>query len=157
MLPHFAQERDIAQLVQPFGIVDDDRIGGTIAKGQEPFEHASDAGDVLRDNVVGQKLARFVLEAWIADLASAATHHHDGFVAGLLQPPQQHDLHQRSDVQRWRGGIEADIARHNLLHRKAIKRCRVGHLVDIATLIEQAEKIGLVCGHDTLFREQRGA
>ena len=42
--------------------------------------------------VVVEQLARFVLEARIADLAGAAAHQHDRLVPGLLQPAQQHDL-----------------------------------------------------------------
>lgn len=53
-------------------------------------------------------------------------------------------------MERWRGGIEADIARHNLLLRQGIEPCGIGHLMDIAALVEQAEQGGLV-GHGCLL------
>ena len=96
--------------------------------------------------VLGEQLARLVLEAGIADLAGAAAHQHDRLVAGLLEPAQQHDLHQAADVQRRRGRIEADIAGHDLPRSKRVERGRVGHLVDIAAFREHAEEIGLM-GH----------
>ena len=43
-------------------------------------------------------------------------------------------------MERWRGGVEADIAGHHLLGGKRIQRRRVCGLVDIAALVEQAEQ-----------------
>ncbi len=37
MLADIAQERDIFELVEPLRIVEQDRIGRTVAEGQEPF------------------------------------------------------------------------------------------------------------------------
>jgi hypothetical protein len=56
------------------------------------------------------------------------------------KPAQHHDLHQAADMQRRRGGIEADIAGHDLLGRERIEPCGIGQLVDIAALVEQAEQ-----------------
>ena len=83
---------------------------GAVAEGQEPGEDLLDAIEVRRDLCVGKHLARFVLAGRIADLGGAAAHQRDGLVAGLLQPAQHHDLHERPRMQAGRCGIEADIA-----------------------------------------------
>ena len=126
MLADVTQERDIFELVEPVGIVDHHRVGRAIAEGQEAFEHALDARDILRDLFVGQQRAGFVAQRRIADLAGAATHQDDRLVPGLLHPPQHHDLHQAADVQRRRGGIETDIARHHLARGHGVEAGRVG-------------------------------
>ena len=148
MLPHLAQERDVFEPVEPFGIVDHDRIGRPVAEGEEPREDAAYRGDVLGDALGGEQAARLVLEARIADLARAAAHHHDRLVPGLLEPPQQHDLHQRADMERGRGRVEADVAGHDLPDRERIERGGIGHLVDVAALVEQAQQIGFVGAHE---------
>jgi hypothetical protein len=80
--------------------------------------------------LVGQHLAALVAPGGIADPRGAAAHHHDRLVPGLLQAAQHHDLHQAADMQRGRGGVEADIARHDLLaargHRAPPRRSSGG-------------------------------
>ncbi len=51
---------------------------------------------------------------------------------GLLEPAEEHDLHEAPDMERRRGRIEADIAGHHLFAGERIERGRVGHLVNIA-------------------------
>src|SRR3546814_2215085 len=50
-------------------------------------------------------------------------------------------------MQAGRGRVEADIAGHDLLRRERIEPFRVGRLVDIAPLVEQAQQVGFVMGH----------
>ena len=135
-----AQERDIFELAQPFVIVDQHRVARPVAKGQEPLEHPPDRGDIRRDVVRRQHLARFVLARRIADLGRPPAHQHDRLVPRLLQPPQHHDLHQAPDMEARRGRIEPDIARNHLTPRQRVKRGGIGHLVNIAALVEQAEE-----------------
>eukprot|EP01136_Pigoraptor_vietnamica_P003491 Opistho-1_new@32805 len=142
-----AQERDVFELVEPVGIVDHHRVGRAVAKGQELLEHGLDRGDVAGDDLVGHQLARFVLEARVADLAGAAAHQDDRLVAGLLHAAQQHDLDQAADMERGRCRIKADIAGHDLLAGQRVERGGIGDLVDISTLVEQAKQIGRVFGH----------
>ena len=97
--PDVAQELDVAERVEPVGVVDHHRVGRPVAEGQEPLEHAADAGDVGVDLVVGEQRAALVLAGGIADLGRAAAHQHDRLVPGLLQPAQHHDLHQAAHVQ----------------------------------------------------------
>src|SRR3546814_4921405 len=66
----------------------------------------------------------------------------------LLEPPQQHDLDQAADMQAGRGRVEPDIAGHDLLRGKGIEPVRVGRLVDIAPLVEQAQQVGFITGHN---------
>ena len=66
---------------------------------------------------------------------------------GLLQAAEQHDLHEAADVQGRRGGIEADIAGHDLPARQRVERGGVRDLVDIAALGEEAQEVGSVFGH----------
>ena len=147
MLADIAQERDIFEAVQPLRIVEHDGVGRPVPEGQEAGEHALDAGDILRDQIGGEQLARFILKARVADLAGAAAHQDDGLVSRALQLAQHHDRHQMPDMQRRRGRIETDIARHNLLRGERIQPFRVGQLVDITPLVEQAQQIGCVVAH----------
>jgi hypothetical protein len=55
-------------------------------------------------------------------------------VPGLLEAAQHHDLHEAADVERWRGCVEADIARHDLLGGKRIDLKPCVGLVDVAAL-----------------------
>jgi len=146
---HFLQQFDVTQLAQPVVVVDHDRIGRSVAKGQQAIEDCLDRGNVGVDRLVRKHLAALVAPGGIADPRRPPTHQHDRLVSGLLQPAQQHDLDQRADMERWRGGIEADIARHDLLRGEGIKPFRIGHLVDVAALFEQAEQ-GRVVSHGSL-------
>src|SRR3546814_6339096 len=104
--------------------------------------------DILRNRVSGQKLARLILEAGIADLAGATAHDHDGLVPCALQLPQHHDGYQMADVQRRRSRIEADISRYNLLRRYRVQPFGIGDLMNVAARFEQAEKVGLKFAHN---------
>jgi len=69
-------------------------------------------------------------------------------VPGLLEAAQHHDLDEAADVERWRGRIEADIARHDLLRRKRIEARCISDLVDIAAVAQQAEEGRGLLRHD---------
>ena len=69
-----AQERDVAKIVQPLGVVDHDGIRGAVAEGQEGREDLFDGGHVGGDLVVTQHLAGLVLSRWVADLGCSAAH-----------------------------------------------------------------------------------
>ena len=99
-----------------------------------------------RDPLFVEQRTGFILEARIPDLARTAAHEDDRLVAGLLEPPEQHDLHQAADVQRRRGGVEADVTGNDLPARQSVKRGGVGELMDVASLVERAEEVGAV-GH----------
>ncbi len=51
-------------------------------------------------------------------------------MARLLQPAQQHDLHEAADVQAVGRGIEADVGGDHAGLRARIKACGVGDLVN---------------------------
>src|SRR3546814_10829640 len=112
MLADVPQEGDVFQLFQPLGIIDHDSIGWAIAKGKKSLKHPANGCDILRNRVSGQKLARLILEAGIADLAGATAHDHDGLVPCALQLAQHHDGYQMADVQRRRSRIEARSEEH---------------------------------------------
>jgi hypothetical protein len=111
-----AQELDVVDPVEPFGVVDHDCVGGlriehvAWRKLQEGFEVRLDQRHVGRDFLDGEDRARLFLVGRVADFRGAATHEDDGFTASLLKAAQVHDLHQRSHMERLRRGVEADIA-----------------------------------------------
>jgi hypothetical protein len=107
-----AQKRDVAQFIEPIGIVDHDRVARAVAELQEFREDLADAGHVAGDLLVRQKLAGFVLAGGVADLCRAAAHQDDRLVAGLLEPAQQHDRHEVADMQAVGGAVVADIGGH---------------------------------------------
>src|SRR3546814_5991927 len=99
MLADVPQEGDVFQLFQLLGIIDHDSIGWAIAKGKKSLKHPANGCDILRNRVSGQKLARLILEAGIADLAGATAHDHDGLVPCALRLDQHHAGYQMADVQ----------------------------------------------------------
>ena len=56
-----AQEIDIAELVEPIGVIDHHRVVGAVAEAQELAKHRLDAGDVGADLGIAQELASLVL------------------------------------------------------------------------------------------------
>ena len=107
-------------------------VARAVAEAEEAREDLADAGDVGVDIRRAQQLAALVLAGGIADLGGAAAHEHDGAVAMLLQPAQQHDLHQAADMQGIRRGVEADIAGDAALAGERVQRLQIGALVEIA-------------------------
>ncbi len=59
--PVVAQELDVAELLEPLGVVGHDRFGGPVAETQERGEGPLDAGDVGGNQLVGEQGARLVL------------------------------------------------------------------------------------------------
>ncbi len=147
MHAELAQEGDIAQLVQPVGVVDHHRVGRACAEGQEFLEGPLDALDIGGDLGVGQQRALLVLVGGIADLGGAAAHDHDRPMAGLLQPAQHHDLNQAADMQAVGSGVEADVGHDDALGRRLVQRLQVGALVNVAALAEHAQEVGAGGGH----------
>ena len=142
-----AQEIDIFQLVQPVAIIDHDGIGRPVAKGKELGEDLLDAVQIVVDLLIRQERARIVAKARIADAGRAAAHQGDRLVPGLLEPAQHHDLDEAADMKAFRRRIEADIARHSLLHGRLVEGGLVGKLMDETALREDAQEIGLVGCH----------
>jgi hypothetical protein len=141
-----AQEIDVVQLFQPFGIVGHDGVRRAVAEGQEAFEHAADAGLVGIDGGLVQHLALAVLAGWIADLGGAAAHQRDWLAAMLLQPAQHHDRHQVADMKRRAGQIEAHIGDEPRLRGARVDRVGIRQLVDVAPARQGLQKFALV-GH----------
>ena len=93
-LSDVAQELDIADLVEPVGIVDHDGIRRAIAESQEGFERFADAFDILRNRFLSKNWARFLLVGRVTDFGGAAAHKHDWLAASLLQAAQHHDSNE---------------------------------------------------------------
>ncbi len=144
MTPDVAQERNVAQLVQPIRIVGRDGAGVEI---EEPREHGANLGDVGVDLLVREQRAGGVLAGGIADLAGAAAHQHDRAVAGLLQPAQHHDRQEVADMQARCGGVEADIGGDRALCGARIEPGRVRELMNEAPARQHVEKFGFVGAH----------
>jgi len=83
--------------------------------------------------------------AWVADPRGAAAHQHDRPIAGALQPAQQHDLHERADMQAVGGRVEADIAGDGAIARR--QPGGIGDLVDEAAAVDGLQEIGGGAGH----------
>ena len=109
---------------------------GPSPKVEEALEHSANGGDIGVDLLRRQELSAFVLARRIADLGRTAAHQHDRLVACLLEPAQEHDDKQASNMEARRGRVEADVAGYDLPFRQCVERSRVGQLVDVAALIE---------------------
>ena len=113
--------------------------GRPVVEAQQPLERAADRGNVRVDLLGSEQLAGFVLPRRVPDLGGAAAHEHDRTVPRLLQSPQQHDLHQASDMQAGRGRVEPDIGGDDFFTRERVQCGAVGRLVNVAALVEQLE------------------
>ena len=152
--PVIAQERYVGQIVQPIGVVDHQGVGRapflTVGgERQELGEHVLDAGHVGGDVGIVQELAGFVLARRIADFGGAAPHQHDGFVAGLLEQPEQHDRHQGARMQAGRRAIETDVGRDRALGGLGVQGVEVRALVQESAFLDALDKIRFMAGHDS--------
>ena len=151
MTADVAQERNVAKLVQPFGIVDGHGVRGAVAEGQELLEDLEDARLVAVDNLRRHELARLVTARRVADLRGAAAHQDDRLVARLLQPAQHHDLDEAADVQALCGQVEADIGDDGLAAGGLfVQAFEIGALVHEAARRHGAEEIGFGLAHGSI-------
>ena len=145
MRAEIAQERDVAELVQPLGVVDQQRAAG--AEVEELGERPLDAALVGVDLRLGQQLPAFILARRVADLGRAATHQRDRPVAGLLQVAQHHDADQIADMQAVGGAVVADIGGDDAVGRQRVERRQIGALMDEAARLQRAQQLGPQAGH----------
>ena len=138
----FAQERNVFEAVEPFGVVDHDGVARAVAEGHESLEHLLDARYVAGDLFLAQELADLVLARGIPDLGRAAPDQHDGLVPGVLQQAQQHDRHQAAHMQAVRRAVEADIGGDGLRRHEGVETFKVGALVQEAALLNGAQEFG---------------
>ena len=109
-------------MIEPVRVIDHDRIRRAAAEGEKFLEHRLDAVHVGLDGFVGDQRAALVAPRRIADLGRPAAHQHDRLVPRLLQPAQDHDLHQAARMQAFRGAVEADIGGDDFLSKGFIQR-----------------------------------
>ena len=156
-----AQEGDVFERIQPVGVVDHDRVGGTCVgagtEAQEVLEDRLDVGDVGVDLLDREELAALVLARGVADLGGAAAHEDDRAVAGLLHPAQHHHRDQRSDMQAVGGRVVADIGGDDALGGLGVEPFQIGALVDVTALLKDAEEVGAELGHSRIWRIRRCA
>ena len=157
-----AQERNVAKLVQPVGIVDQQRLvacrtgpasmvgpgsQASLAELEKALERAPDPGAVDGQRRVVEELAALVLARRVADLGRAAADQRDRAVAGALHPAQHHDADEVADVQAVGGAVEADVGGQPLPRRERVDRVEIGRLVDEAALCQLADELRTVPGH----------
>jgi hypothetical protein len=147
MPPDVAQERDVAQFVEPVGVVDHQRRFLAAREIEEGREIGADPREVFRDGRVGQQFPRFVPARRVADPGRAAAHQRDRLLPGALQPAQHHDLHQAADMQGVGGAVEADIADDAPRRGEGVEPLGIRDLMDEAALLEDAQQIGTIGGH----------
>ena len=133
-----AQEGDVAQPIQPFGIVEHQRAGVEI---QQRLEGPADADLVGLDDLIRQQLPGIILAGGIAHLGGAAADQRDGPAAGLLEEPQQHRWHEVADMQAVRRAVIADIGREPPLVQRGIQLRLIRGLVDVAAFLGDAQEV----------------
>ena len=140
MSPDVAQELKVIQPVQPFGIVQHDRVGDALAIGKIAPEHLSHACDIVVDLCRAQHRSFVRTEAGITHLGRAAAHQGHGFVPRLLQPAQQHDVQQMPYMQRFRRGVITDIGRNHPRDQRIVQTLKVGAIGQKSTLHDDAQE-----------------
>ena len=105
---------EVVELVEPLGVVEHQRVGRPVAVVEVLARRPPRWWRCWRRSARARSSGALVVaERRVADLGGAAAHQRDRPVAGLLQPAQHHDVEQVPDVQRRRGGVVADIGRHD--------------------------------------------
>ncbi len=140
MAADVAQEGDIAEAVEPIGVVGLDRVALALAEGEEAIEGAADAAHIGGDGGLIEQAPRLVAPRRVADLGRAAAHQHDRPVPGLLQPAQRHDLHEVADMEAVGGAVEADIGRDPPRRRERVQGIEIGALMEKAARNEGVEE-----------------
>ena len=131
MFADVAQKVDVVELVQPIGVVGQNRVRlAGIAAGalefQEFGKNRTDTREILFDDVVGEDAPALILAGGVADPGGAAAHQCDRLVPGLLQPIQHHDRQQRADMQRGGRAVETDIGRNGPGLGARVQHVRLG-------------------------------
>ena len=119
MPPDVSEERDIAELQEPIGVVDDP---GAV---EIPRELLTDAGQIALD--LGQRQHRALRGAIgrVADHARPAAGDRDRAVAGTLEVGECHDADQAAGVQAGGCRVEALVQRQ----RAGVERATQGRLI----------------------------
>ena len=140
MPPDIPQQRDVAQLVEPIGVVDHDGVGRRLAEAQELGEGLADAGHVAGDLRVVEQRPRLVAKRRVTDPRRAAAHQRDRLVSRLLIEAQQHDADKVADMQAVGGTIVTEIGSDRSREQQRVERRLVGALVDVTALVRGGEK-----------------
>ncbi len=142
-----AQQRNVAEFVEPVGVVDHHRIARTVAELQEFHENLADAGHIVGDLGIVEELAGFVLAGRIADPRRPAAHQDDRLVPAALKQPQQHDADEAADMEAVRRAVKAVIGYNRAGAEPLVERLDVGTLMDEAALARSEEKGRARCRH----------
>ncbi|MNE16749.1 hypothetical protein D3C80_1097030 [compost metagenome] len=147
------EEVEVAEAVQPVGVVHHGGVLRAVAQMQVAPEGALDAGDVGGDGRLVEHRPAAVAEARVADARGGPADQQQRPVPGLLQPAHQHQALQVADVQTVGGGIEAEVGGQRASGQGGAQAVGVGALVDEATLFEQGQQVGIRMGHCSLLGE----
>ena len=140
--PDVAQERDVREAIEPFGVVGHDGVARTRAEGEKFLEHRLDARHVGGDVRGTQELARVVLARGIAHLGGASAHEHDRLVSAQLEVAQQHDADEVADMEARCRAIEADVGDPAPVGQVPVEGGGIADLVHEPALGDGAQKIG---------------
>ena len=147
MAADVAQKFDVVERCQPFGVIDHQCISAAVPECQELRKHLFHAVLVVLDLLDRAQLPRFIFARWIANPGRAAAHQCNRLAAALLKPVQHHDRQQRTDVQRRRGAIVADVGHHAVVRRQLVESFKIRALVHVAALGHNLHEVGFQCRH----------
>ncbi len=110
-------------------------------------EYLPDTAHILCNRPLVEQLARLVFTGRITDFRRTAAKQYDRLMAAFLEPAQDHDLHETTDMQAGGGAVKADIGDQRavvllVVMQQCVKRRCVGALMDEAALLHDAEKFG---------------
>ena len=127
--PNIAQEIEVVETVQPFGVVQHHGPPwGVVSYPRVTVEDALHPRDIrVRSARASASGALVGAETGIAHLGRAAAHQRDRAVwPGLLPPAQQHDVQQVAHMQRPRRRVIADVAGDRPLDQRLVEALQVG-------------------------------
>ena len=134
MLTDIAQEFDVADLVQPVGIIDHDGVCRAVAKLQERLKSFLYPFDIVGNILLRKDRTGFFLVSGVTYFRCAAAHQDNRFAACLLQAPEHHDADQRADVEAISGSVKPDISDRRA-STVGVELSLMGDLLDVAALI----------------------
>ncbi len=139
--PDVPKKRDVLQRIQPIGVVDENRVGRTVAERQKPPQEFFDPLDIGLDFPFAADLPHLVFAGRVADLRRATTDQSDGFLPRALHNPEFKDLHEVADMKARRRRIEADVADDTALERRSVERLEIGRVVEVTAPDHGAQEI----------------
>ena len=108
MLADIAQEFDVAEAIEPVGVIDEDSLV-VIGEIEKAPDLLTQRGCVVRNVLLAEHLAHLGFTGRVADAGGAAADQDDGTMAVALEVTSSHDRQQMANMHAICGGIDTYV------------------------------------------------